>query len=76
MKIALLILVFALSGCVTRYVSIPDSMTQHCVVAEPTTQTLDEAVKVANDRKASLDQCNQKLDRIHKIQGSVVKMFP
>lgn len=75
MKISILIFTLLLSGCVTKYVAVPDELTQHCDVHQPRSTTVDEAVRLANVRKDSIDDCNSRMDKIRAIQGTVIKKF-
>ena len=72
MRIILLFFILLISGCV-RYVSVPDELTKHCEVIQPRGTTLDEAVRLANSRKDSIDDCNNRMDKIHAIQGTIKK---
>lgn len=70
----LIALLPALSGCqeavkpvvvpqvvrvqVPVYVPVPPELTQDCPIAEPKTLKVEEAVRVANQRKTALKNCN------------------
>jgi hypothetical protein len=74
MKIILtILLLICLSGCETRYVAIPAALTKHCTIGEVQEQSVDEAVRVATLRRTSVEICNDHLDRIKAIQGTVIK---
>lgn len=45
-------------------VPVDKRLTQHCAVAQPRDRTVAEAVRVARERGASLEQCNHQLDEI------------
>lgn len=55
-----------------RYVRIPKPLTRHCDIAPPG-PLVEDAVKVARERKASLEGCNARLDQIDAIQGTPVE---
>jgi hypothetical protein len=44
---------------VKEYIPIPDELIQDCPIAEPATLKVQEAVRVANARKVSLQNCNE-----------------
>jgi len=72
MKILLIpFLALILTSCV-EYVKIPEDLTKHCAVYEAKEESLDEAIRLARVRKESVDDCNDRMDRIHAIQGSFV----
>lgn len=55
---------------VTRYVPIPDTLTAPCTIASPANFTVVEAVRVARERRASLERCNADKASIRAIQGT------
>jgi len=78
-----LILVFALAGCKTapevvkvpqivkvpvrEFVSVPESLSAPCPVAQKKANTYGEAVRLANERKASLEECNGRMKKIREL---------
>lgn len=52
---------------VTKYVPVPSEFTKECPVALPQNRTVNEAVRVARARRASLEQCNWQLDKIKNL---------
>jgi len=72
-RVFVLLLTLMLTSCVTvRYVKIPSELTAHCMVHEKKDDSLDEAVRLANTRKDSIDECNARMDKIHAVEGSLV----
>ena len=75
------VLTFALAGCavqppkppqvvkvpVTVIVPVPAELTKPVPIAAPTSLTVGEAVRVARERKAALEQCNSQLDAIRTL---------
>lgn len=55
---------------VTQYVPVPDALTKPCPIAEPKSMTVAEAVRVARERKASLQACNAQLRAIKTLGKS------
>ena len=57
MRTLLTVVVVGLVGCaVVPHGTLPENLTAQCPIAEPKTKTLDEAVRVATERKAALYQ--------------------
>jgi len=52
---------------VTKYVAVPEDLTQPCPIETPQKRTVAEAVRVAAARKASLVSCNAQLDAIRNL---------
>ncbi len=84
MRIAVALIVLALTGCahdlkvappkivqveVPHYVPIPDELTKPCPVYEPQEQTYAEAKRLALLRMDSLLQCNKDKARIRALGG-------
>lgn len=76
---------FALIGChrqavvtvpktvtkvIQEYIAIPEDMTTPCPIALPQDRTVEEAVRIARARRASLINCNKQLDEIRKLAPS------
>ena len=51
---------------VTKFVPVPSALTEPCPIAEMTTGTGFDALAVGHARKLSLEDCN---DRLQKIRG-------
>lgn len=59
-----------LAGCAPTVTK--SSLSQYlkaCPIAEPKQFTTKEAVRVANERKQALEQCNKDKEKIRKIVG-------
>jgi hypothetical protein len=54
----------------TRYVSVDAALTAECPIEEPTSTAPMEAVRVANARKESLQDCNRRMRAIRALQGT------
>lgn len=54
----------------TRYVAVAPALTAECPIEAPTTNTPMEAVRVANARKQSLQECNRRMRAIRALQGT------
>lgn len=52
---------------VTRIVPVPEELTTPCVIAQPQSNTVGEAVRVARERRAALQKCNAKLEEIRNL---------
>lgn len=52
---------------VTKYVAIPDELTQPCPIEQPLSRTVAEAVRIARARKDALVECNKQLEAIRSI---------
>ena len=52
---------------VTKYVAVPDALTAPCPIEQPKLRTVAEAVRVAAERRQSLEQCNRQLDQIRSL---------
>jgi len=52
---------------VIQYVPVPAELTAPVPIAEPLSRTVGEAVRVARERKAALEQCNAQLGAIAEI---------
>lgn len=79
-----LLIALALTGCaqkpkpvvipqvvrvvVKEYVPVPKELTQRCPKAIPNDKTVKEAVRVARARGASIDDCNDQLQKIENLQ--------
>ncbi len=79
--LSLAILIF-LAGCATtkpisppkvvqvaveRIVPVPAALTEPCQQHEPKAKTVQEAVRLANVRKAALDECSARMKRIRDL---------
>jgi hypothetical protein len=53
---------------VTVYVPVPPELTEPVAIALPKSRTVDEAVRVARERRASLEQCNGQLEQIRTLK--------
>lgn len=49
-------------------VSVPESLTLKCDVAMPNDSTVEELLRVAKERRTSLEQCNNKLEAIKNLK--------
>lgn len=81
MRAAALILAIAMTGCQTKgpvvpkivrvpvekIVPVPAALTEPCDEVPVKAQTVEEAVRVANARLASLRHCNGKLAEIRRL---------
>jgi len=56
---------------VTRYVPVPDALTEPCTVYAPAEQTYAEAKRLALLRLESLIQCNKDKAKIRELGGEV-----
>ncbi|WEM34386.1 hypothetical protein [Xanthomonas phage X1] len=63
MRILVLLLALVLAGCK----HVPLDLTEPCYVPQKTTESVDEAVRLANDRHDALVECNAKLEKIRTI---------
>lgn len=52
------------------YVSIPDTLTRPCPIAQPRNRSPLEAVRIAAERRKGLEDCNRKLQAIEAIEGT------
>lgn len=74
MKYLFLLLTLTLPACAeTKYVKIPEELTKPCEVHHIQEQSLDEAIRLANERKDSVADCNERMDKIRAIQGTPIK---
>lgn len=55
---------------VNIYVPVPPTLTQPCPIAKPENYSVVEAVRVARERRASLEKCNADKAAIKAIQGT------
>lgn len=56
---------------VEKYIQIPEEYTRDCPIEQPKELTVSEAVRVAKERKQSLQDCNVDKAAIRKINGQV-----
>ena len=75
------IVLLALAGCQTapikppkvvevaveKIVPVPAALTEPCQQPEKKDQTVAEAVRLANERKAALDECSARMARIRSL---------
>lgn len=74
MKIlAIVVVAIALSGCVTRYVELPEGLTASMEIHAPKDLTTDEAVNLANKRGEVIIEGNGRFEKIRDLQGTKVK---
>ena len=89
MRYLLAIGMLALSGCATApiapvvpqvvhdvvkvYVPVPAAFTAPCPIAELTTGTGFDGINVGHARKVSLLDCNDRMDKIRKLNGPIRK---
>lgn len=74
MRFILVLFFLALSSCAeVRYVQVPEELTKPCEKHQVQEQSLDEAIRLANERKESVTDCNDRMDKIRAIQGTPVK---
>jgi hypothetical protein len=52
---------------VPQYVPIPDELTKDCPIAMPKTMSVGEAIRVARERRASLEACNADKAALRKL---------
>ncbi|GAA0721403.1 Rz1-like lysis system protein LysC [Dokdonella soli] len=52
---------------VTKYVPVPADLTAPCPIAKPAANTVQEAVRVARERRASIEKCNGQLEAIQAL---------
>ena len=52
---------------VTKIVPVPAELTEPCKQHAPTEKTVAEAVRMANLRKAALDECSSRMARIRGL---------
>lgn len=52
---------------VPEYVPVPHELTEPVPLAKPATYTCGEAVRVARERRASVEQCNRQLEAIRDL---------
>lgn len=52
---------------VTKYVQVPEELTQPCPIEQPLSRTVAEAVRVARARKDALVTCNKQMDAIRSL---------
>jgi hypothetical protein len=52
---------------VTKYVQVPEELTQPCPIEQPLSRTVAEAVRVARARKDALITCNKQMDAIRSL---------
>lgn len=52
---------------VTRIVPVPERLTKPCAIAMPHENIVAEAVRVARERRAALEKCNQQLTEIRGL---------
>ena len=83
MRILAVIALLVLSGCQTmpelpqppkvvevtveKIVPVPAALTEPCRQPEKKGNTVAEAVRLANERKAALDECSQRMARIRGL---------
>lgn len=81
MRIPSLILALALTGCasqpiqppkvvevvVTKLVPVPAELSRDCEHHAPKAKTVAEAVRLANLRKAALDECSTRMAKIRSL---------
>lgn len=65
------VIIFATSCA--RYVPIPEHLTRPCLVVVKQNDSVEEAVRLANDRLDSVADCNQRIRQISEIQGKRAK---
>lgn len=53
---------------IVKYVPIATELTEHVPLAMPQENTCVEAVRVARERRAAVEQCNRQLDGIQATQ--------
>ena len=53
---------------VTKYVPVPDALTQPCPVPAIKGRTVGDVVEASNARKVALDRCNAQLKAIRELQ--------
>ena len=58
---------------VPTYVPVPQQLTAACPIAQPTDATDGELLRVARERRASLESCNSDKIAIRGLSGSPVK---
>lgn len=80
-RLALIVLLIALAGCksapvvpprvvhlaVEKIVQVPAELTAPCDPVAKRDDTFGEAVRLANARKASLEECNKRMARIREL---------
>lgn len=80
-RIGLILALVALTACqsqpikppkvvevvVEKIVPVPAALTEPCQQHEPKAKTVAEAVRLANQRKASLDECSARMARIRGL---------
>lgn len=73
MKIlAIVVVAIALTGCVTKYVELPEELTAPMETHAPKDKTTDEAVNLANKRGEVIDEGNTRFEQIRALQGTKV----
>jgi hypothetical protein len=55
---------------IVRYVPIPADLTTPCKIAQPQSDTVAEAVRVARLRRDALEKCNADKAQISALQGT------
>lgn len=58
---------------VTRYVRIPDALTEPCTAEAPRDKTIAELLRIARARAAALEACSADKAQIRAIQGTEPK---
>ena len=83
-RLAVIAMLGALAGCQTtpelpqppkvvevtveKIVPVPAALTEPCRQPEKKTNTVAEAVRLANERKAALDECSARMARIRSLK--------
>lgn len=53
---------------VTKYVPLDPELTEDCPIAMPDNRTVSEAVRIARARRASLEDCTDRMRKIRALQ--------
>lgn len=82
MRTVAVIALLALAGCQTakpiqppkvvevvvqKIVPVPDALTEPCQQPSKRSNTIEEAVRLANVRKAALDECSARMEKIRGL---------